>query len=352
MAIQNSIHDYIRRFVTVYLPIVRKASSQTIRAYTIGLNSFRKYLKEQYKIEFSKLSFEDFTAQKVSAWLNFLQEQEGNKEATLNLRLTAIRNFIRYCSDRSSEFSAIYNELKQIRKFKPQSSAATAEIGVKFLTEPQLKLLFSLPDVCKPKGRRDRLFMILAYETGARLSELLNLRLKDISDDSGQVRILILNGKGDKSRFAPVPKAVLPHLIASLQEFHPDSIQDDFLFYVYHDGQKLRMDNSTAEAFVKAYGKQAHASDSSFPESLHPHMFRHSLGTALYRRGIPLSYIADLLGHSSLDTTKIYSKSDIKILHQKVSEVNEDINRKLGKSKPGKLWKGNEEELLKLCGLK
>lgn len=351
MSTDLSIHDYIRRFISQYLPLSRKVSKQTIKAYKIGINSFRKFLKDKRKIEFVKMSFEDLTVQNISSWLEYLKDVEHNKAATLNLRLTAIRNFMRYCSDCSAEFTSIYKQIKEIREFKTFDSALTAEIGIKYLTDLQLKLLFSLPNAKKSKGRRNRFFMILAYETGARLSELLNIKLKDIIDDNGQVRILIRNGKGGHSRYVPLPKAVVVHLYSYLTEFHKENNQEDYLFYVVHAGNKVRMDNSTAESFVKDYGKIAHEKDESFPEKLHPHMFRHSLGTALYRKGVPLPYISDLLGHKNLETTKIYSKSDISMLHQKVSEVNEDINSKLGIVKSGKLWK-KEEELLLFCGLK
>ncbi len=348
----NSIHDYIRRFITDYLPNVRKASAKTIKAYTTGLNGFRLFLKKHHKIEFIKLSFGDFSSKNVNEWLEYLKYDKFNKDSTLNLRLSAVRNFIHYCSGCSVEYTAIYNELREIKEFKTQKAIVASDAGIKFLTEEQLKLLFSLPDAEKPKGRRDRMFMILAYETGARLSELLDIRLKDIIDDNGNVIILIHKGKGNKSRYVPVPDAVVKHLKSYLREFHPDNIQNDFLFYISHNGNRLRMDNSTAEAFVKTYGQKAYTIDESFPKNLHPHMFRHSLGTALYRKGVPLSYIADLFGHESLDSTKIYSKSDIKILHKKVSEVNKDINNKIGKVKTGKLWVGKENELLKICGLK
>ena len=108
------------------------------------------------------------------------------------------------------------------------------------------------------------------------------------------------------------------------------------------------------EAFldkVKEYGKKAHNADGSFPENIHVHMFRHSLGTQLVRNGVPLPYISDLFGHAQLETTRIYAKNDPKDVSNAIEEANKDINKKLGKHKEGKKWANKEDKLLALCGL-
>ena len=181
---------------------------------------------------------------------------------------------------------------------------------------------------------------------------MLGLKLRDITEDDGRFKILILRGKGGKSRTVSLAEEVTPHMQAYLKEFHADGASDDPLFYIPHDGIKCPMHESTPAAFIREYGNLAHERDLSFPSGLHVHMFRHSLGTLLYRKGVPLSYIADVLGHACLDTTKIYAKSDPKDLHDVVRKANEEINSKLVAPKQKKKWKGNEDELLRLCGLK
>lgn len=346
-----SLHDRIRTFITSYLPLVLKRSAKTVKAYVAGLNSFRTYMKEQYGVDFIKLDFCHFSLENVNGWLLHLRDVKHCAAATLNLRLASIRGFLSYCSDRSSEHSSLFNAVAEITKFEDKTGPDVTEVGYEYLKPEQLRLLYSIPDTRTAKGRRDRFFMIFAFETGARLSELLNLKLKDICNDDGQIRVLIVNGKGDKSRYVPVAREAVPHLKAYISEFHDGSNPDDYLFYIMHDDVKQRMHDSTPEAFVKKYGKEAHKRDKDFPENIHVHMFRHSLATQLVRKGVPLSYIADLLGHASLDTTRIYAKNDQKDIDKAISDANADINAKLGKSKAGKKWAGKEDELLRLCGL-
>lgn len=348
----RSIHDYIREYVTYYLPMVVKRSANTIKAYIAGFNSFRLYMKEQHGVQFIDLNSSHFSLENVNGWLKYLQEEKHNLAATLNLRLTSIKGFLCYCSDRSGEYTDLYKAVKQITQFEDKEVPDPTQIGYQYLEPKQLKLLFSIPDVSKEKGRRNRFFMMFAFETGARLSELLNLRLRDICDDQGQVTIYIVNGKGGKDRPVPLAKEVVPHLKAYLREFHENSTPDDHLFYVRHHGVKQRMEDSTPAAFVRECAKKAHEKDPSFPEGVHVHMFRHSLGTQLVRKDVPLSYIADLFGHAHLDTTRIYAKSDPKAVAEAVRNANEEINKKMGKPAQGKKWKGKEEDLLKLCGLK
>lgn len=347
----SSLHDRIREYITYYLPLVLKRSKKTIRAYVMGINSFRKYMRDGHNIDFTTLDFCHFSLKNVNEWLMNLKDEHHCMAATLNLRLTAIRGFIRYCSDRSSEHTALYSSIKEIREFKDEITKNITDTGYDYLTPEQLKLLFSIPDIKQTKGRRNQFFMILAFETGARLSELLDMKLRDICDDNGLIKILIESGKGDKSRFVPIAKEVVSHLKGYLEEFHPDNNPNDYLFYTLHDGRKSRMHDSTPATFVKEYGKKAHNADSSFPENIHVHMFRHSLGTQLVRNGVPLPYISDLFGHAQLETTRIYAKNDPKDVSNAIEEANKDINKKLGKHKEGKKWANKEDKLLALCGL-
>ena len=100
----------------------------------------------------------------------WLKETKKNSTQTLNLRLSAIKSFLKYCGEEDIELMSIYLDVSSIHVFK-----GTKNPCVEYLTQDQLKFLFSLPDMTTKLGRRDRFFMIFAYETGARLQELLDL---------------------------------------------------------------------------------------------------------------------------------------------------------------------------------
>ncbi len=352
MAVEDremAFHAMLRGFLTVHLPTVLRLSPGTVRAYANGLNSFRIYMRDAKGVGFMDLDFCHFTGENIASWLDSLRGTLST--ATLNLRLASAKVFLRYCSERSPEHSELLRQALEVRRLARQPGEQGA--GPDFLTAGQLKSLFMVPDAGTARGRRDRFFMILAFETGARLSELLALTVGDIINDQGRVSVLIRKGKGGKSRVIPVTDGTARHLRAYLGEFHPGG--DDAgapLFYTSHRGGMAPMHPRTVAAFLSRYGRAAAASDPTFPVPLHCHMFRHSLATAMVRRGVPISIVRDLLGHASIDTTMIYARSDPEQIRRSVEEANEGILSKVGRPRQKKLWKCDEDELLRLTGLK
>ena len=337
-------YQLLRDFLTDYLITRRNFSDKTVRAYRQTLNLLRHYFHEEKGLSFDRMDFSCFSRSSVYDFILWLKENRGNSTQTLNLRLSAIKSFLKYCSEENMELTSVYLEVAGIHAFR-----GVKKPYVKYLTQAQLKLLFSLPDITTKLGRRDRFFMIFAYETGARMQELLDLRLNSIirSDTSVRVRIY---GKGSKVRYAPLLGATVKHLDAYLAEFHKNDPLDDFLFYTIHDALKTQMKPGTADYFLKKYGRIAHKTDAAFPESLHEHMFRHSIAMAMYKKGIPLSYIRDFLGHSSIETTTIYSHSDEETITKALESVDHEgvISASPSMSKN---WKGKEQYLLEYCGL-
>ena len=179
--------------------------------------------------------------------------------------------------------------------------------------------------------------------------------LEDIIRNGASVQIR-LHGKGNKTRYNPLPVEVLPHLDAYLNEFHPGRNNQDYLFYTIHNGQHTRMASRTVNSFLASYAKELYKVDPSFPEGLHCHVFRHSIGMAMFKAGIPLPYIKDFLGHSSIDSTSIYVHADNETMAAALRSVDQEalpIKDSDGNivSYPEKKWKGKEEYLLHFCGL-
>ena len=341
--IKPDMHLLIKKYFEIYLPVYTKKSPNTILNYKKSLNSFRKYLKAKKNVSFTNLSFDCFSKDMVYEYLIHLQDEKHNSAETLNLRLAAIRAFIAFCSDEHIELVALYASLKKIKRFK-----GPEKFKVDYLTEHQLKAIFNAPDIASQKGRRDRFFMILAYETGGRVQEILDLRLHDFSaSTNGEFTIVRIHGKGDKTRSVPLVPETVDHLNAYMKEFHSERIPDDYLFYTIHNDKKTQMKVGTVDSFLKKYALKVNREDPSFPKTLHCHMFRHSIAMAMYKKGIPMSYIKDFLGHSSLESTKIYSYADDETIANALKKVNHEASS----DDKGKKWKNREEELLKYCGL-
>ena len=283
-----------------------------------------------------------FKKNNIYDFLVYLRDEKKNTASTLNQRLSAIKSFLKYCAEEDISLSCFYLDASKIHKFKGEKNTT-----VEYLTPPQLKLLFSIPDVKLKIDRRNRFIMILLYESGARIEELANIRIGDlVNGETMQLRLL---GKGTKVRFIPLLDTTVAHLDAYLHEFHPKPINDDYLFYTVHNHGHTKMTTGTIDHFLKKYAETAVESDKLFPLNLHAHMLRHSVAMAMYKKGIPLSYIKDFLGHSDVSTTSVYAYSDSETILEALESVEHEPLKT--DSKPGKKWKGREAELIAYCGL-
>ncbi len=342
-------YELLRDFLYKYLIVQRRFTPATVKNYTDSLDQFRIYLKEQKGISFDKVGFSCFSKEMVYDFCIWLRDSKKKATNTVNLRLSAIKSFLTYCSEEDVSLSELYIKVKSIHRFKGKSDPK-----LEYLKPAQIEAVFAIPDTTTRNGRRNQYFMIHAYETGGRIEELISMTLGDIIRNGSNVQIR-LHGKGNKTRYNPLPADVIPHLDAYLAEFHPFMKNDDYLFYTIHDGKPTKMSQRTVNAFLYEYSRKLHKSDPTFPEKLHCHVFRHSIGMAMYKAGIPLPYIKDFLGHSSLDSTSIYAHADNEAMAEALRSVDQDaLPEKDDKgniiSTPEKKWKGKEEYLISFCG--
>ena len=193
--------------------------------------------------------------------------------------------------------------------------------------------------------------MILLYDTGARIQEILDLKLKDILLND-QNPSIYLTGKGNKTRAVPMMDKTIAHFDEYMQIFHPKGHlnKDEFLFYTQIKGLKGRMSDDNVACFLKKYAESARKTCPEVPIRMHAHLFRHTRAMHLYQVGIPLSYIKDFLGHVSVNTTDIYASTDISMMRAALEKIDRREGEQVSKEAP--IWQDNEELILKLCGLK
>jgi site-specific recombinase XerD len=189
------------------------------------------------------------------------------------------------------------------------------------------------------------------YDTGARIQEILDLKLKDIHLND-QTPSIYLTGKGNKTRAVPLMDKTIAHLQEYMKTFHPDGDlkNDQYLFYTLIKGLKGKMSDDNASYFLKRYAGSAHQVYSEVPLQMHAHLFRHTRAMHLYQAGIPLSYIKDFLGHVSINTTDIYASTDTSMMRAALEKIDKRDGKRA--STVGPKWQDNEEMILKLCGLK
>jgi len=183
----------------------------------------------------------------------------------------------------------------------------------KILTEREIKKLLSAPDIDTALGLRDRAILEVFYSTGIRNTELRNLELYDI--DFERKEIHIRDGKGGKDRNLPIGEIALIYIKEYTETVRPKYLKDkeSNILFLSHNGRKLTDD--IVPWIVQKYAKRA-----GLDEKIGAHTIRHSFATHLLKRGAPIRYIQEMLGHTSLDTTQRYTRveiQDLKKVHRK-----------------------------------
>ena len=323
-------------YVKEYLENMRieLKSQKTIETYRTGLNDLRKYFFSEHGKTVDQIAVNDVTSDTVKEYLHWLIEN-GCSMNTRNIRLAAIKSYLIYAASKNMEFVTARLSIGKIRSKKVQPKTHH------WLSKTQMEILLEQPPRTKT-GIRDRFILIFMYSTGARLNELLGIRLKDIIR-TGEYPYVYLHGKGNKTRIVPVPeKGVMDNLDYYLSLYHNHQDPESYLFYTVIKERKDAMSEDNIQRIVKKYGELARERDDTIPH-MHPHLLRHSYGAQLYRLGATLPEIAKLMGHSDIKTTELYAETDADM-------VSEAVSRIIGKQ-PVRIWESlSENDKLKVLG--
>ena len=206
----TSFAALLERFFTQRLMQQRQASTHTISSYRDTFRQFLKFIQKRLHKQPSRLSFEEIDAPLIMAFLDDLEKHQGICIRSRNLRLTAIHSFFRYAAFEAPANSA------QIQRVLAIPSKRFTRTLVPFLTRPEVDSLLVAPDQRTWSGRRDHAFLLVAVQTGLRLSEMTGLKREDLILGAGaHVRVI---GKGRKERCTPIAKPTLAVLNAWLRE--------------------------------------------------------------------------------------------------------------------------------------
>ena len=296
----------IRNWLTIYLPTERAVSPNTISSYRDALNQYLAFLGERNGVALAGITFEMMNSESLNAFLDHLQKDLELSKATRNSRLAALRAFIRYASGCKPEYISVAMDVAKIKSQKDDPYSK-----VEYLTETATKAILSVPDMSTKIGRRDRAILVLLYDTGARISGLLGIRLADLRMDSTTPTVTVVE-KGNISRAIPISKQTMPILKQYLAEFHRGVplTSSAFLFYVEHKSKQHQMCAQTIRQRIDKYTDIARDKCPQVPNHVHPHMWRHTRAMHLYQHGMPLELVAQWLGHKNTETTKVYAYAD------------------------------------------
>jgi len=303
------------------------------------------FVAEDKGIKLSEITFEMICPKMVAKYLTNLDEK-GNTLSTRNLRLNCIKAFYSYAAEVNTETIAFEKEISKISK-----ASVPQYRKVDYLTVKSVNILLGQPNIQTSKGRRDRFFMLLMYDTGARLSEIREMKLSDIT--WGRKTETKLFGKGKKARAVPITDSVASELKEYIEEFHPSATKydDSYLFFVEQRGGRYHFSDSLARKIIRSYGELAKDAWHEIPNIVHPHMLRHSRAMHLYQKGNDLSLIQQWLGHSNLETTLVYAYADTEH-KRKALEASIDPSSPLAKRRNAQRFiLSDDETVRKLYGL-
>jgi site-specific recombinase XerD len=304
-----NLQGLVQRFFTDRLMKQRQASPHTIVSYR---DTFRLLLRFAYKRLHKSpdhLAFEDIDAPLVAAFLNDLERTRDISARTRNLRLTAIRSFFRYAAFEAPAYSA------QIQRVLSMPGKRYTRTLLHFLTRPEVNTLLAAPDRRTWYGRRDHALLLLAVETGLRVSEIASLTRQDVTLSTGAH--VDVTGKGRKQRVTPFCKRTAAVLKAWTKE--PVKANADALFPNARGGH---LSADAIQRLVKKYTKLASKECPSLrKKKVTPHALRRTAAMELLQAGTDPINIALWMGHESLQTTQIYLDANLELKEKLLANV-------------------------------
>jgi site-specific recombinase XerD len=289
----------LERFFTQRLMNQRQASPHTISSYRDTFRLLLQFAQQRLHKPPARLGFEEIDAPLIAAFLDDLEKRRGITIRSRNLRLTAIRSFFHYAAYEEPSHAA------QIQRVLAIPAKRHTRALVHFLSRPEIDALLAAPDQETWFGRRDHALILLAVQTGLRLSELTSLQRHDVALGTGaHVRCV---GKGRKERCTPLAKTTVAVLNAWMRE--PPKRNTEVLF-PNATGGRLSSD-SVADLLSKQVALACESCPSLRKKHVTPHVLRHSMAMGLLQAGVDRAVIALWLGHESVETTQIYLEANL-----------------------------------------
>jgi len=277
----------------------RGVSAHTIASYRDTFELLLRYVEQRSGRSPSALKLEDLDAPVVLAFLDHIETERGNSPRTRNLRLTAIRSFMRYASVRDPTSLPIAHRVLAI------STKRFDRPVVGFLSRQEVEALLDAPDRSTWSGHRDAVMFAVLYNSGARVSEITGLRIADVLLDRASA--LQLHGKGRKERVVPLWKSTAAELrtwFGSIDR-SPDAP-------VFPNRTGKRLSRSGVEYRLRVAVRQAAEQCPSLAmRRVSPHTLRHTTAMHLLQAGVDITVIALWLGHEDTATTHIYVEADL-----------------------------------------
>jgi site-specific recombinase XerD len=333
----------MKRFFSHYLPVQKGLAANTVLAYRDALRLLLCYAADTRKQSVEELRVEDLDEPLVLAFLDHLETVRGCCVKTRNARLAAIRAFFAFLA---REDPALLPHCQTIRGI-PLKRAEHKTVG--YLEEQEIQTVLDAVDVAARAGLRDAALLLVLYNTGARVSEIVNLTVTDLRlDQAPQVKLL---GKGRKHRSCPLWPETAAALRAYLQQRTP---QDPGLEQVFLNAHGSALTRFGVRHILRKYATQAQGGCASLAgKNVSPHTIRHTTAMHLLRSGNEVNMVSYWLGHADINTTHVYLEIDMDMKRQMLQKAPAPaVDIALPWRKPGILdWLARVAKAPQLCAV-
>lgn len=297
-------------YFSTYLPETCGVSPNTCNSYRDAFKLLLLYFQEEKGVPANSIELRMLNRNLASDFLDWLEAQRKVSVTTRNQRLAAMKAFAHYVQYRNPEYLENCTDIIAMRPKKHEKPV------IPFLTEEELKALLTQPDPSTRHGLRDLTLLSLLYDSGARVQEITDLKLKDIRLTNPAM--VTLTGKGRKARQVPLMKETCKLLDAYIRNFNLNSEPLTSPLFFNQKGQALSRYGITY--ILKKYVSQAELDSDT--RKISPHVLRHTKAMHLLRAGVNMIYIRDFLGHVDISTTEVYARIDAemkrKVFEEKV----------------------------------
>lgn len=292
------IAPHIAAFLRRRLPVEQGASRHTLDSYSYAFQLLFSFASDRLKTPPSSLQLEQINAPLVLAFLEHLETVRCNTAGSRNVRLAAIKSFMRFIEHR------VPSAIDQVRRIRAIPAKRADTPLVRYLSVEEMQALVDAPDPRTRGGIRDRAMLLLALTAGLRVSELVGLRMEDVSLQPAP-SIFVL-GKGRRERSLPLSKQAAQSLRAWLAIRAGAPVPEIFL-----NACGVQLSRSGFEYILRKHAKAASRRCPSLAaKRVSPHVLRHTCAMVTLQATRDIRKVALWLGHASIQTTEIYTRAD------------------------------------------
>ena len=307
---------YLTEFFSEYLSRQKNVSQNTILSYRDTFKLLIYYCQDVKKIPAEKITLNLLSSELLTDFLSWLETNRKCSIATRNQRLAALHAFFRYIQAEEPTSILHFQKIIAIPIKKAKKPV------VEYLTPDAIKVLLEQPDRHTRKGRRDLTLISVLYDSGARVQELIDIKVCDVLLQEPATITLI--GKGNKIRRVPIMHNTVILLQRYISENNLDQPSKNEA-PLFTNNQHHRLTKEGVTFIISKYAALAREKSMLIPKKINAHMLRHSKAMHLLQAGVNLIYIRDFLGHVDIKTTEIYARTDTEIKRKAIEKLYPDL---------------------------